>query len=162
MDLTLKQGDAAPFFAATDENGNPVTLDNFRGRKLALYFYPQDDTPTCTKEACNLRDNWAKLRRAGIAVVGVSVDTEKKHKKFSSKYKLPFTLLADPEKKIVSDYGVWGMKKFMGREFLGTHRVTFLINEKGIIDHIIDKVTSGDHARQILDAWKQGPADRAS
>ncbi|MBA4167150.1 MAG: thioredoxin-dependent thiol peroxidase [Chitinophagaceae bacterium] len=154
MTSMLKKGDKAPSFTANDQNGEPVSLNDFKGKKLALFFYPKDDTPTCTKEACNLRDSYPALRRSGIAVLGVSIDTEKKHKKFEAKYELPFTLLADTDKKIVSDYGVWGMKQFMGREFMGTHRVTFLINEKGIIDHIIDKVTSGDHARQILDLWR--------
>jgi peroxiredoxin Q/BCP len=155
MELLLKQGDKAPDFAANDQDGEPVSLSDYRGKKLALFFYPKDDTPTCTKEACNLRDAYPKLRRAGIAVLGVSIDTEKMHRKFGAKYQLPFTLLADTDKKIVTDYGVWGMKKFMGREFPGTHRVTFLINENGNIDHIIDKVNSGDHARQILDLWKK-------
>jgi peroxiredoxin Q/BCP len=151
---TLNEGDKAPVFTANDQNGKPVSLKNFKGKKLALFFYPKDDTPTCTKEACNLRDAYSALRRAGIAVAGVSIDTERMHKKFETKYQLPFTLISDPDKKIVTDYGVWGMKKFMGREFEGTHRVTFLINEKGTIDHIIDKVNSGDHAKQILDLWK--------
>lgn len=152
--LTLKAGDAAPPFTANDQRGKPVSLSDFAGKKLALFFYPQDDTPTCTKEACNLRDNWSKLKRAGITVAGVSIDNEKKHTKFKEKYQLPFTLIADTSQQIVNDYGVWGWKKFMGREFMGTHRVTFLINGKGIIEHVIDKVTSGDHAQQILDLWK--------
>ncbi len=154
MDIIVKPGDKAPAFLASDQDGRQVSLDDFKGKKLAIFFYPHDDTPTCTKEACNLRDNWPKLKRAGITVVGVSTDTERKHKKFREKYELPFTLLADPDKKMVNNYGVWGMKKFMGREFPATHRVTFLINKAGIIDHIIDKVISGGHARQIIDLWK--------
>lgn len=155
MTSTLKEGDKAPLFTANDQNGNPVSIKDFRGSKLALFFYPKDDTPTCTKQACNLRDNFSVLKKAGIAVIGISIDQEKSHKKFEKKYQLPFTLIADPDRQIVNDYGVWGLKKFMGREFMGTHRVTFLINEKGIIEHIIEKVVSGNHATQILDTWKK-------
>lgn len=156
MSKALQEGDAAPAFTATDQDGKPVSLADYKGKKLALFFYPQDDTPTCTKEACNLRDGFPTLRKAGISVLGVSIDNEKKHRKFITKYQLPFRLAADPDKKIVSDYGVWGWKKFMGREFMGTHRVTFLINGDGIIDHIIDKVVSGEHSAQILELWKKG------
>ena len=154
MELILKPGDTAPSFTANDQDGKAVSLEDFKGRKLALFFYPKDDSPTCTREACNLRDGFPKLRRAGIKVVGVSTDTEKMHRKFVTKYGLPFTLLSDTDKKIVTAYGVWGMKQFMGRQFQGTHRVTFLIGENGVIDHIIEKVSSGDHARQLLDLWK--------
>lgn len=154
MELTLKQGDKAPGFTALDQNGKKVTLSDYKGKKVALYFYPKDNTPTCTNEACNIRDNYALLKKNGIVVLGVSTDTEKSHKKFEEKHQLPFTLLADPDRKIVEAYGVWGLKKFMGREYMGTHRVTFLINEKGVIDHIIEKVVSKDHTTQILDLWK--------
>jgi peroxiredoxin Q/BCP len=154
MELTLKQGDKAPAFTAQDQNGKEISLSDYKGKKVALYFYPKDNTPTCTNEACNIRDNYALLKKNGIVVLGVSTDTEKSHKKFEEKHQLPFTLLADPEQKIVEAYGVWGLKKFMGREYMGTYRVTFLINEKGIIDHIIEKVVSKDHTTQILDLWK--------
>jgi peroxiredoxin Q/BCP len=151
--ITLKAGDKAPDFKAKDQDGKIISLKDFKGKKVALYFYPEDDTPTCTKEACNLRDNFNLLKKKGIVVLGVSPDTEKKHKKFETKYSLPFTLVADPDREILNKYGVWGWKKFMGREFMGTHRTTFLINEKGIIEHIIEKVKSGSHAQQILETW---------
>ena len=120
---------------------------------MALYFYPKDNTETCTIESCNLRDNFAALKKKGIVVLGVSVDNEKSHKKFEKKYSLPFTLLADTEKVIVNDYGVWAEKKFMGRTYMGILRTTFLINEKGEIDHIIDKVESKNHTAQIMETW---------
>lgn len=153
MSTTLKEGSKAPDFKANDQNGKTIALKDFKGKRLALFFYPKDNTPTCTTEVCNLRDNYAALQKAGIAVVGVSIDTEKSHKKFEQKFDLPFTLLADPDKEIVEAYGVWGLKKFMGREFMGTHRVTFLINGKGIIEHIIDMVKSKEHTTQILERW---------
>lgn len=152
--MKLQPGDKAPDFVANDQNGRQVTLSQFKGRKVVIYFYPKDDTPGCTAQACNLRDNIMSLKGRDIEVIGVSVDNEKKHKKFEEKYSLPFTLVADVEKKIVEDYGVWGEKKFMGRNYMGTNRVTFLINEEGIIDHIIDKVDTKDHTAQILDLWK--------
>lgn len=154
MELKLKPGDKAPAFTATDQNGDNISLSDYKGKKVVLYFYPKDNTPTCINEACNIRDNYAVLQKKGIIVLGVSVDTEKSHKKFEEKHQLPFTLLADPDHKLVAAYGVWGLKKFMGREFMGTHRTTFLINEKGIIDHIIEKVVSKDHTAQILELWK--------
>ncbi len=153
MSLTLKEGQKAPGFTAKDQNGNKVSLSDFKGHKIALYFYPKDNTPTCTVQACNLRDNNAMLEKNGITVLGVSIDTEKSHKKFEEKFQLPFTLVADTDKKIAEAYGVWGLKKFMGREFMGVHRTTFLINEKGMIDHIITKVKSKDHTAQILELW---------
>ena len=149
----LKIGDKAPEFAANDQNGNPVSLKNYKGKKVALYFYPKDDTPGCTAQACNLRDNFSELTDKGIVVLGVSVDEVKKHKKFEDKYKLPFTLVADEEKTIVADYGLWGEKKFMGKTYMGTSRVTFLIDEKGKIVHIIEKVDTKDHTAQILEFW---------
>lgn len=153
MQLQLKQGDKAPDFKTTDQDGNTVSLKDFKGKKVVLYFYPHDDTETCTKEACNLRDNYTTLKQKGIAVLGVSIDDEKSHKKFEKKYSLPFTLLVDTDKKIVNDYGVWGEKQFMGRTIISTYRTTFLINEKGRIDHIIEKVISKSHAQQILEVW---------
>jgi peroxiredoxin Q/BCP len=154
MSTTLIQGSKAPDFKAKDQDGNTIALKDYRGKRVALYFYPKDNTPTCTTQACNIRDNYSLLKKAGITVIGVSIDTEKSHKNFEEKFRLPFTLIADPDRKIVEAYGVWGLKKFMGREFDGTHRVTFLINEKGIIEHIIDKVKSKDHVAQILEHWK--------
>jgi peroxiredoxin Q/BCP len=128
-------------------------LKDFKGQKVALYFYPKDDTPGCTAQACNLRDNFSELSDKGIVVLGVSVDEVKKHKKFEDKYKLPFTLVADEEKTIVADYGLWGEKKFMGKTYMGTSRVTFLIDEKGKIVHIIEKVDTKNHTEQILAFW---------
>lgn len=151
---TLHTGIKAPAFTAKDQDGNTVSLKDFKGQKLVLYFYPQDNTPTCTNQACNFRDNFSLLKKQGIAVVGVSPDQEKSHKKFEQKFELPFTLLADPDRKIIEAYGVWGWKKFMGREFMGVHRTTFLINEKGVIEHIIEKVKSKEHTAQIMELWK--------
>lgn len=151
--MALAPGTPAPDFTVNDQNGRPVSLHQYRGKKVVLYFYPQDDTETCTKQACNLRDNWGRLKRKKITVLGVSVDNEKSHKKFETKYTLPFTLLADPDHQLVNAYGVWGEKKFMGRTYMGTFRTTFLINEAGIIEHVIEKVVSKDHAAQILAAW---------
>jgi peroxiredoxin Q/BCP len=121
---------------------------------VVLYFYPKDNTETCTKQACNLRDNYDQLTEKGIIVLGVSPDDEKSHKKFESKFNLPFTLLVDNDQKMMHDYGVWALKKFMGKEYMGVLRTTFLINEQGKIDHIIEKVDSKNHAQQILDLWK--------
>lgn len=151
---TLHTGIKAPAFTAKDQDGNTVSLKDFKGKKVVLYFYPQDNTPTCTNQACNFRDNFSLLKKQGIVVIGVSPDQEKSHKKFEQKFELPFTLLADPERKIIEAYGVWGWKKFMGREFMGVHRTTFLINEKGVIEHIIEKVKSKEHTAQILELWK--------
>ncbi len=148
--VKLKVGDKAPAFHGLDQDGNNVALGNYAGRKLVLYFYPKDDTPGCTAEACSLRDEHAALRRAGYEVLGVSPDKAAKHKKFADKYDLPFRLLADPEKEAANAYGVWGRKKFMGREYDGILRTTFLIDEKGIIERIIDDVRTKDHAAQVL------------
>jgi thioredoxin-dependent peroxiredoxin len=151
--MELKQGDKAPAFTAPDQNGAVVSLKDYKGRKVALYFYPQDDTETCTKEACNLRDNFAVLKRKGVVIIGVSIDSEKSHKKFEKKYSLPFTLVVDADKKIVNSYGVWAEKTLFGRTYMGTLRKTFLISETGKIDGIIDKVDSKNHAQQIMEAW---------
>ena len=148
----LKEGDVAPAINGEDQDGNPISLEGFRGKKLVLYFYPKDDTPGCTKEACNLRDNYSDLLKRGFAVVGVSADTAKKHQKFIHKYELPFPLLVDEDKTVINAYGVWGLKKFMGREYDGIHRVTFVIDEEGRIEKIIDKVKTADHTAQILEA----------
>jgi len=151
--MTLKPKDKAPAFTTTDQDGNVVSLKDFKGKKVVLYFYPHDDTETCTKEACNLRDNYAALKQKDIVVLGVSTDNQKSHKKFEQKYSLPFTLLVDEDKKIVNDYGLWAEKLFMGRNYMGTLRTTFLINEKGKIDHIIEKVDSKNHTAQIMETW---------
>lgn len=151
--MKLNIGDKAPDFKANDQNGKIVSLKDYKGQKVVLYFYPKDDTPTCTVQACNLRDNISALKAKGITIIGISVDDEKKHKKFETKHQLPFTLIADVDKKMVEDYGVWGEKQFMGRTIIGTHRVSFLIDEKGKIVHIIDKVKSKIHSDQILEFW---------
>jgi len=151
--MTLKPGDKAPAFTVNDQDGNSVSLSDFKGKKVALYFYPKDDTTGCTAQACNLRDNYASLKKKGVVILGVSIDSEKSHKKFENKYTLPFPLLADTEKDIVNKYGVWGEKMMYGRKYMGTFRVTFLINEQGKIDHIIEKVDTKDHAAQIEAAW---------
>ncbi len=151
--MTLQPGDKAPTFTTTDQDGKAVSLKDYIGKKVALYFYPHDNTETCTIEACNIRDNYAALKQQDIVVLGVSTDDVKSHKKFEKKYSLPFTLLTDVDEKIVNAYGIWAEKKFMGRTFMGTLRTTFLINEKGKIDHIIEKVTSKTHTAQILEVW---------
>jgi peroxiredoxin Q/BCP len=149
----LKEGDKAPAFKGVDQNGNTISLAALKGKKVILYFYPHDNTPTCTDQACNLRDNYQLLLKEGFTVIGVSTDSEKSHQKFARKYDLPFPLLPDEDHKIVNAYGVWGEKKFMGRIFDGIHRTTFLINEKGIIEKIIDKPHSKTHAEEILEIW---------
>ena len=148
----LTEGEKAPDFTAKDQNGNTVSLKDFRGKKVVLYFYPEDDTPTCTVEACNLRDNYTLLEKKGLVILGVSPDDEKKHKKFEEKYKLPFTLIADPGKRIVDKYGVWGEKNLYGRKYMGLHRTTFLIDEKGTIQKIFRKPKSKIHSEEILKA----------
>lgn len=152
--MELKAGDKAPAFKAKDQDGNTVSLIDFKGKKLALFFYPEDDTPVCTVEACNLRDNFSLLKDKGVTVVGVSPDDEKKHKKFEEKFSLPFTMLADPKRKILDAYGVWAEKVLYGNRFMGVKRTTFLIDEKGKIFHIIKGVRSKNHAQQIIDNWK--------
>lgn len=151
--MHLKAGDKAPDFTANDQNGKPVSLHDYKGKKVVLYFYPKDDTPGCTAEACNLRDNFSAIQQKGVVVLGVSVDSQKSHKKFEEKYTLPFTLVADEDKKIVNEYGLWGEKKFMGRAYMGTTRVTYLINEEGTIDHVIEKVDTKSHTAQIMELW---------
>ena len=151
--MQLKEGMKAPVFEGIDQNGNKVKLGDFTGKKVVLYFYPKDDTPGCTAEACNLRDNWASILKKGFVVIGVSPDNEKSHKGFAEKYSLPFSLIADTSKKIVNDYGVWGEKKMYGRTFLGVIRTTFIIDEKGVIEKIISKVDTGEHTKQIFEMY---------
>jgi peroxiredoxin Q/BCP len=148
--MSLTEGMPAPPFEGVDQNGNSIRLQDLRGRKVILYFYPKDDTPGCTKEACNLRDNYAALQKAGYTIIGVSADTIESHKKFAEKYNLPFSLLADPEKKIISAYQAWGKKKLYGKEYEGTLRITYIIDENGIISRIIKNVKPEQHASQIL------------
>jgi thioredoxin-dependent peroxiredoxin len=150
-----KEGTTAPTFKTNDANGNPVNLKDLRGQKVVLYFYPKDDTPGCTKEACSFRDAFSKFKKRGITVLGVSPDSEASHKKFAAKYKLPFTLLADTDRSIAEAYGVWGEKKFMGRTYMGVHRKTFLIDEKGKIKKVFDKVKPEEHADEVLDAFAE-------
>lgn len=147
---TLTKGDKAPDFAGVDQDGQPVSLNDYTGKKLVLYFYPKDDTPGCTAEACSLRDNYNKLLNAGYDVLGVSTDPVKSHKKFVDKFTLPFRLLSDTEKTVSEAFGVYGLKKFMGKEYMGINRTTFLIDEKGIIIEVISKVNTKKHAEQIL------------
>ena len=151
----LKPGSKAPAFSSFDQNGKVISLKDFNGKKIILYFYPKDDTPTCTTQACNLRDNHTSLIKAGFTVIGISPDPVKKHKKFEAKYTLPFTLIADEDHSIAEKYGVWGEKKFMGRIYDGIHRTTFLIDEKGKIKNIILKPESKNHADEILKAWNE-------
>ncbi len=146
----LKKGDKAPTFKGKDQDGNIISLEDFRGNKLVLYFYPKDSTPGCTSQACNLRDNYELLLEKGYKVVGVSADSEKSHKKFIEKNNLPFPLIADTEKEILQAFDVWGLKKFMGREYMGINRTTFVINEEGVIEEVIEKVNTKDHTAQIV------------
>lgn len=152
LKLTLKEGDVAPAFSALANGGMNVSHADFKGKHVILCFYPRDDTPGCTKEACAFRDHFAEFRKKGAVVLGVSVDPVKAHDKFVVKYKLPFTLLADEDKKIVQAYGVWGQKSFMGRKYMGTHRVTFLIGPDGKIKKIWPKVKPEEHAKEVLAA----------
>ncbi|MEJ2904779.1 thioredoxin-dependent thiol peroxidase [Pedobacter panaciterrae] len=147
----LKEGQKAPNFTAKDQDGNNVSLSQFIGKKVVLYFYPKDDTPGCTAEACDFRDNYQGLTAKGIVVLGVSVDDEKSHQKFVTKHSLPFTLLADTDQKIVEAYGVWGEKNMYGKKYMGTHRTTFLIDETGLISHIIKKVDTKNSTAQVLE-----------
>ena len=148
--MSLKAGDKAPDFRVKNQNGEEKTLSNYAGKKLVIYFYPKDDTPGCTTQSCNLRDNYQFMLNQGYEVVGVSVDDEKSHQKFIEKFNLPFDLLADTEKQMVEDYGVWGEKTMYGRQYMGISRTTFVVNEKGVIEEVIDKVDTQDHTNQIV------------
>lgn len=147
----LNPGDKAPAFEGINEKSEPIKLFDYKGKKLILFFYPRDNTPGCTAEACSLRDHFSELKELGYELLGVSPDSPKKHQNFISKFDFPFSLLADTELEVIKSYGVWGRKKFMGREFDGVLRTTFIIDEKGKIERIIDKVKTKDHAAQVLD-----------
>jgi len=146
-------GKKAPAFTGIDQNGATISLKDFAGQPLILYFYPKDDTPACTAQACNLRDNYGVLLKKGYKIVGISTDTVKSHKKFETKYSLPFPLIADDNHIIAEKYGIWGLKKFMGREYIGLHRTTFLIDEKGRIKSVITKPDTKNHTEQVLQEW---------
>ena len=148
--MSLQVGDKAPLFKGVDQDGKAISLPDFKGKKVVLYFYPKDNTEGCTKQACNLRDNYAALLNAGYAVIGVSTDDEKSHRKFIAKFELPFPLIADTERVINEQYGVWKEKSMYGKTYMGTVRTTFVIDEKGIITEIIAKVKTDDHTAQIL------------
>ena len=146
----LKIGDFAPNFHCKDQNGNLISLSNFKGKKVVIFFYPKANTPGCTAEACNLSDNYLKFKSLGYEIIGVSADSEKLQKKFSDKFNFPYSLLCDENKDVINSFGVWGLKKFMGKEYMGIFRTTFIIDEKGKILNIIDKVKTKDHTNQII------------
>jgi len=149
--VNLKEGDPAPSFESVDQDGKKIALEDFRGKKLVLYFYPKDDTPGCTAEACDLRDNYNTFLERGFEVVGVSADDEASHRKFISKYNLPFRLVSDVDKKVLQAYGAWGEKKMYGKTYMGVLRKTFVIGEDGTIEKIMDKVKTKEHTRQIFE-----------
>ncbi len=146
----LAKGTQAPNIQGIDQDGKSISISDFAGKKVIVFFYPKDNTPTCTKEACNLRDNYSVLTAAGYEVLGVSIDGEKSHRKFIDKFDLPYSLIADTDQKWVNAFGVWGEKKMYGKTYMGTHRTTFVIDEKGVIERVIEKVKSADHTAQIL------------
>jgi len=148
----LEAGTPVPEIQGKDQNGSPISLKDYQGKKVVLFFYPKDNTPTCTKEACNLRDNYAELQAQGFEVIGVSVDDEKSHQKFIDKFNLPYPLIADTDHAFVEAFGVWGEKSMYGKKYMGTFRTTFVIDEKGVISHVFPKVKSADHTQQILKA----------
>jgi peroxiredoxin Q/BCP len=152
FEIKLKEGDHAPNFKARTQSDGQVSLSDFKGKPVVLYFYPRDDTPGCTKEACGFRDEFAPIKKRGAVVIGVSTDSTRSHAKFAAKYKLPFLLVADEDKEIARAYGVWGPKKFMGMKFIGMHRVTFLIGPDGRIKKIWPKVKPAEHAAEVLAA----------
>lgn len=150
----IKEGQKAPYFEGSDQNGNKISLDNYKGRKLVLYFYPKDNTPGCTNEACSFRDNYTEMKSSGFEVVGVSADSEKSHMKFAEKHKLPFPLIADTDRKILEAYGAFGEKKMYGKSFMGIKRTTYIINEDGIVEKVIKKVDTKDSATQIFKIYE--------
>lgn len=147
----LEAGDKAPEFEGIDQDGNTISSKDYKGKKWIVFFYPKASTPGCTNEVCNLRDNYAELKNQGYELLGVSADSEKRQKNFHTKHKLPFPLLADESKDVINGFGVWGSKKFMGRQYDGIHRMTFVINENGVVERVISKVKTKDHAAQLLD-----------
>lgn len=146
----LKEGDLAPAIKAADQSGELITLEEYRGKKIVLYFYPKDNTPGCTAESCDLRDNYSQFIEKGFEVIGVSADSEKSHQKFISKYNLPFRLISDVDKKVLQDYNAWGEKKLYGKSYMGVLRKTYIIDEKGYVEKIIEKVKTKEHSRQIF------------
>ena len=148
---TLQVGDKVPGFVSKDQDGNTISLSDYSGKKLIVFFYPKASTPGCTAEACNLRDNYKELQSQGFELIGVSADSEKRQTNFRNKYEFPFPLLADEDHTVINTFGVWGPKKFMGREYDGIHRKTFVINEEGVVVKVIDKVKTKDHAAQLID-----------
>ena len=146
----LKSGDTAPEINSVDQNGEKITLEQYKGKKVVLYFYPKDMTPGCTAQSCNLTENYSDLQAKGYEVLGVSCDSIKRHQKFIAKYNLAFSLVSDEDQKVVQDYGVWGLKKFMGREYMGITRTTFIIDENGVVEEVITKVDTKNHTSQIL------------
>lgn len=146
----LKEGDLAPAIKATDENGELITLEEYRGKKVVLFFYPKDNTPGCTAEACDLRDNYSQFIEQGFEIIGVSADSEKSHIKFKTKYDLPFRLISDVDRKVLQDYGAWGEKQMYGKSYMGILRKTFIINEDGYVEKIIGKVNTKEHSKQIF------------
>ncbi|MCE2612026.1 thioredoxin-dependent thiol peroxidase [Flavobacteriaceae bacterium D16] len=147
---TLKAGEKVPEFTTKDQDGNEIHLADYKGKKLVVFFYPKANTPGCTAEACNLRDHYGELQAAGYELLGVSADSQQKQANFRNKFEFPFPLLADEDHTVINTFGVWGPKKFMGREYDGIHRKTFLIDENGVVERVIDKVKTKDHAAQIL------------
>ena len=158
--VTLLEGDKAPAFSGTDQNGEKISLKDYKGKKLVLYFYPEDDTPTCTIQACNLRDNFGLLKKNGFEVIGVSPDGNTKHKKFKEKYNLPFALISDPDHKILEKYGVWDQKQMFGNQYMGVLRTTFVLDEKGTIRKIFLRPRNKTHAEEIIQAWQSLPPQR--
>ncbi len=157
----LLEGTKAPSFKSKDQNGNTVSLTDFKGKKLVLFFYPEDNTPTCTIQACNIRDNYSLLKKHNINIIGISPDDGAKHKKFEEKFGLPFTMLADTKHNIIEKYGVWGEKQLYGRKYMGLHRTTFLIDEKGVIRKVFLRPKNKAHAEEIIKAWEQIDSDNA-
>ena len=155
--VTLQEGDKAPSFSRTDQSGKKINLKDYKGKKLVLYFYPEDDTPTCTIQACNLRDNFGLLKKNGFEVIGVSPDDNAKHRKFIEKYRLPFALISDPDHKILEKYGVWDQKQMFGNQYMGVLRTTFVIDEKGTIRKIFLRPRNKAHAEEIVQAWQSLP-----
>ena len=159
--MSISPGSPAPDFTVKDQDGKTISLHDYRGKKVVLYFYPKDDTPTCTIQACNLRYNYGLLKQEGFEVLGVSPDDTKSHKKFEAKFNLPFTLIADPQHKIIDTYGVWGEKQLYGRKYMGLHRTTFVVDEKGVIQKVYLKPRNKQHAQDIVKFWKEMESEKS-